>query len=98
MSSTGASPPYAAAPARVDPRGQQFAAALTSVVLVVVLLLAPEPLGVALLAAQAVLFAAGAGPASRTRRTPGSSRPSSGRVSARRASSRTSPRRASPRA
>ena len=61
MSSTSASPSSAAAPARIDPRGQQFAAALTSVVLVVVLLLAPRPLGVALLAAQAVLFAAGAG-------------------------------------
>jgi MFS family permease len=45
---------------RVDPRGQRFAAALTSVVLGVVLLLAPGPLAVALLAAQAVLFATGA--------------------------------------
>ena len=61
MSSTSASPSSVAAPARIDPRGQQFAAALTSVVLVAVLLLAPRPLGVALLAAQAVLFAAGAG-------------------------------------
>ena len=47
--------------ARVDPRGQQFAAAVTAVVLAVVLLLAPSPIGVALLAVQAVLFAIGAG-------------------------------------
>jgi hypothetical protein len=47
-------------PANIDPRGPQFAAALTSVVLIVVLLLAPGPVGVALLAVQAVLFALGA--------------------------------------
>ncbi len=47
--------------ARIDPRGQQFAAVVTTVVLVVVLLTAPSPLGVALLAMQAVLFAIGAG-------------------------------------
>jgi hypothetical protein len=41
----------------IDPRGQQFAAALTSVVLVAVLLTAPGPVGVVLLAAQAALFA-----------------------------------------
>lgn len=45
---------------RIDPRGPQFAAALTSVVLAGVLLLAPRPVGVALLAAQAVVFAVGA--------------------------------------
>jgi len=42
---------------QIDPRGQQFAAAVTSVVLVAVLLTAPGPLGIALLAAQAALFA-----------------------------------------
>ena len=42
---------------QIDPRGQQFAAAITSVVLVAVLLTAPGPLGIALLAAQAALFA-----------------------------------------
>jgi hypothetical protein len=41
----------------VDPRGQQFAAAITSVVLVAVLLSAPGPLSVLLLVAQAALFA-----------------------------------------
>ncbi|GAB3773407.1 ABC-type Na+ efflux pump permease subunit [Nocardioides ginsengisegetis] len=56
--------PRAASPgttAGIDPRGPQFAAALTSVVLAAVLLLAPHPVGVALLALQAVLFAVGAG-------------------------------------
>jgi hypothetical protein len=43
----------------IDPRGPQFAAALTSVVLVAVLLL-PSPADVVLLAVQAVLFAVGA--------------------------------------
>ena len=42
---------------QIDPRGQQFAAAVTSLVLIVVLLTAPGPLGIALLAAQAALFA-----------------------------------------
>jgi hypothetical protein len=45
---------------QIDPRGPQFAAALTAVVLATVLVLAPHPLGVALLGAQAVLFAIGA--------------------------------------
>ncbi|MBZ5738496.1 DUF4395 domain-containing protein [Nocardioides mangrovi] len=45
--------------AGIDPRGPQAAAAITAVVLVVVLLLAPSALGVALLAAQAVVFAVG---------------------------------------
>jgi hypothetical protein len=44
----------------IDPRGPQVAAALTSVVLVAVLLLAPHPAGVALLALQAAVFAIGA--------------------------------------
>jgi hypothetical protein len=47
--------------AQVDPRGQQFAAAVTSVVLAVVLLGAPSPIATALLAVQALLFAIGAG-------------------------------------
>ena len=51
----------AAATPQVDPRGQRFAAALTVVVLAAVLLLAPGPVGVALLAVQTVLFAIGAG-------------------------------------
>ncbi|RLV47676.1 DUF4395 domain-containing protein [Nocardioides mangrovicus] len=44
----------------LDPRGPQFTAAVTALVLAVVLLTAPRPVGVALLAAQAVLFAIGA--------------------------------------
>ena len=52
--------PEAGTAAGIDPRGPQVAAALTSVVLVAVLLLAPGPAGVALLAAQAVVFAIGA--------------------------------------
>jgi disulfide bond formation protein DsbB len=47
-------------PAGIDPRGPRLAAALTSIVLVAVLLLAPSPLGVALLAVQAAIFALGA--------------------------------------
>jgi disulfide bond formation protein DsbB len=50
----------AGTPVGIDPRGPQLAAALTSVVLIAVLLLAPGPLAVALLAVQAVLFALGA--------------------------------------
>lgn len=42
----------------IDPRGQQFGAVLTSVVLALSLLTAPGAVGVTLLAAQAVLFAA----------------------------------------
>lgn len=45
---------------RIDPRGARFAAALTSVVLATVLLLAPGPVAVLLLAAQAVVFGIGA--------------------------------------
>ena len=46
-------------PGQLDPRGPQVAAALTSVVLVAVLLL-PQPISIALLAVQAGLFALGA--------------------------------------
>lgn len=46
--------------AGIDPRGPQLAAALTSAVLVAVLVLAPGPVAVALLAAQAAVFAIGA--------------------------------------
>ncbi len=42
---------------QIDPRGQQFAAAITSVVLVAVLLTAPGPAAVGLLVLQVVLFA-----------------------------------------
>ena len=45
---------------QIDPRGPQFAAAVTSVVLAAVLLTAPSPFGVALLGVQAALFALGA--------------------------------------
>ena len=48
-------------PPRIDPRGPQLGAAITSVVLAAVLLFAPHPVGVALLGVQAVLFALGAG-------------------------------------
>ena len=46
-------------PSQIDPRGPQFTAALTSVVLALVLLTAPSPFGTALLAVQAALFAVG---------------------------------------
>lgn len=46
---------------QIDPRGPQFSAAVTSAVLLVVLLTAPSTLAVALLGLQAVLFAVGAG-------------------------------------
>ena len=49
-----------AAGRRIDPRGQQFTAAITAVVLAGVLLLAPGVLGVTLLAVQTVLFATAA--------------------------------------
>jgi hypothetical protein len=45
---------------QIDPRGPQFNAALTSAVLLVVLLSAPGPVGTTLLAVQAVLFGLGA--------------------------------------
>jgi uncharacterized protein DUF4395 len=56
--STTVQPAHVAA--GIDPRGPQVAAALTSVVLVLVLLLAPGPAAVVLLALQAVVFAIGA--------------------------------------
>jgi hypothetical protein len=43
----------------IDPRGPQVAAAITSVVLALVLVLAPGPVAVVLLAIQTALFAAG---------------------------------------
>ena len=43
---------------QIDPRGQQFAAAVTSAVLAIVLLTAPGPVGIALLAVQTALFGA----------------------------------------
>jgi hypothetical protein len=47
--------------AQIDPRGARFAAAVTAAVLAGVLLLAPSPVAVALLAAQAAVFGVGAG-------------------------------------
>ncbi len=47
-------------PAGIDPRGPQFAAAVTSAVLIAVLLLAPGPAAVVVLALQAAVFAIGA--------------------------------------
>lgn len=44
----------------IDPRGPQFTASVTAVVLLAVLLLAPGPVAVALLAVQTALFAVGA--------------------------------------
>ncbi len=55
VAATGASPSY------VDPRGQRFAATLTSVVLVVALVAAPSTLTTVLLGAQALAFLAGVG-------------------------------------
>jgi hypothetical protein len=46
---------------QIDPRGQQFAAALTSAVLAVTLLTAPGTAGVVLLGWQALVFAVGVG-------------------------------------
>lgn len=47
-------------PARIDPRGPRFAAALTTVVLAAVLVTAPSATAVTLLAVQTALFALGA--------------------------------------
>src|SRR6478609_4764090 len=58
MSTTAS--PQAATTSGIDPRGPQFAASLTSVVLVTALLLAPGPAAVVLLALQGVVFAIGA--------------------------------------
>ena len=60
MSTTSTPRAGAGAAAGIDPRGPRFAAALTSVVLVAVLLLAPGPAAVGLLAVQAAVFALGA--------------------------------------
>lgn len=46
---------------QVDPRGQRFAATITAVILAAVLVLAPGAIATALLAAQTLLFAVGAG-------------------------------------
>jgi hypothetical protein len=45
---------------QIDPRGQRFAATLTALLLAVVLVFAPSPAAVTLLAVQTVLFAIGA--------------------------------------
>lgn len=58
--STIDTPQQARPGAGIDPRGPQFAAGLTSVVLVVVLLLSPSTVATVLLAAQAAVFAIGA--------------------------------------
>ena len=58
QATTGSHP--ATAPGRIDPRGPRFAATLTTVVLAVALLSSSTALTVALLAAQAALFAVGA--------------------------------------
>lgn len=52
-------PSGAAAPAFVDPRGQRFAASITTVVLAIALLTAPSTATVVLLSAQLACFAAG---------------------------------------
>ena len=61
-SPAGAATTPAAEPTRpqIDPRGPQFTASVTAVVLAAVLLLAPHPVGLALLVAQTALFALGA--------------------------------------
>jgi len=46
---------------QIDPRGPKFTAAVTAVVLAVVLLTAPSAVGIVLLGAQAAIFAVGAG-------------------------------------
>ena len=51
----------ASMPTPIDPRGPQFNAALTSIVLAVVLFAALGPLGVSLLVLQGVLFGLGVG-------------------------------------
>jgi len=45
---------------QIDPRGPRFTAAVTTLVLAAVLVLAPRPVAVALLAVQTALFAIGA--------------------------------------
>lgn len=58
LAATGSRPSGTAG--RIDPRGPRFAATLTTVLLAVALLASSTTLTVALLAAQAVLFAVGA--------------------------------------
>ncbi|CAI9410643.1 DUF4395 domain-containing protein [Nocardioides sp. T2.26MG-1] len=60
MSTIAQSHPGSTVAAGIDPRGPQFAATLTSVALIVVLLLAPDPAAVTVLALQAAVFAVGA--------------------------------------
>src|ERR1700752_4304386 len=60
MSQLASSHVEASAPGLIDPRGQQFTAALTSVVLAVVLLSAPSPVATVLLGLQALAFAVAA--------------------------------------
>src|SRR5687767_6678060 len=60
MSQLAQSHVEAPAPSLIDPRGPQFTAALTSVVLAAVLLTAPGPLATVLLALQALAFAVAA--------------------------------------
>lgn len=60
MSTTSTHQASAGTTAGIDPRGPQLAAALTSVVLVAVLLLAPGRAGVVLLGLQTAVFAVGA--------------------------------------
>ena len=48
-------------PAQIDPRGPRFTAAVTLVVFAAVLLTAPSPVGIVLLAVQTAFFAIGAG-------------------------------------
>jgi hypothetical protein len=48
-------------PTQIDPRGPRFTAAVTLAVFAVVLLTAPAPLGLGLLAIQTAFFAVGAG-------------------------------------
>jgi hypothetical protein len=58
--STTTTPQQARSASGIDPRGPQFAAGLTSLVLIGVLLLSPGPAATVLLAAQAAVFAIGA--------------------------------------
>ncbi|NUR10178.1 MAG: DUF4395 domain-containing protein [Nocardioidaceae bacterium] len=55
-----ASPTTTTTPARIDPRGARFAAAVTTLVLAVALVTAPSALTVVLLAVQVVVFGIGA--------------------------------------
>jgi disulfide bond formation protein DsbB len=61
MSTLSSTRPGQRAGGRIDPRGQQFAAAITVVVLSAALLAAPNPSGLALLGVQGLVFAVGAG-------------------------------------